>query len=309
MRTTRRLGYSGRPLADTPTAVTRFLRRSLSVSLLCLLLGLTAAAPVAAWSVLGHRLVGELAERRLTPAARAEVERLLAGESDPTLGGVASWADALRATDPERFKRTSRWHYVNFPAGGCDYRPERDCPNGDCVIAQIRRQRDLLADRSQPLEARRDALKFLVHFVGDVHQPLHAGNWPDKGGNGYQISLRTDLPPEEYARKRYVDGVMGTNLHSVWDYYVLGSRGLDAEAYADALAAAPPLRPAATRLDPADWARESCRLLDAQALYPPGHKLDHRYLDAQRPLAERQVRLAGERLAALLNGALDPARR
>ena len=64
-----------------------------------------------------------------------------------------------------------------------------------------------------------------VHFVGDVHQPMHAGSRPDSGGNRFQISLRTPIQPEEYAAKDYVDGVMGTNLHSIWDYYILASTG------------------------------------------------------------------------------------
>lgn len=262
-------------------------------------------APLAlGWSALGHRLVGELAQRHLNPAARAEVDRLLAGEPDPTLAGVADWADRLRDTDPDRFKRTQSWHYVNYKARGCDYQPARDCPDGNCAIGAIERQREILADRSQTREARRDALKFIVHFVGDIHQPMHASDRDDKGGNGYQISLRTDLEPEAYARKKYVDGVMGTNLHSVWDYYVLGSKKLELSPYAAKLDALPwpPAAPATS--DPSAWAGESCRLIESRHLYPEGHKLDIAYLDAQRPLAEQRVRQAAYRLASLLNETL-----
>lgn len=273
-------------------------------------------APAAlGWSALGHRLIGELAQRHLTPAARSQIAELLAGEPDPTLAGVATWADTLRDNDPELGKRTSRWHYVNFQSSGCDYQPKRDCPNGDCVIAQIDAQRKLLADRSQPLTARRDALKFLVHLVGDVHQPLHASNRKDKGGNDFQISLRTPLAPEAYARDRYIDGVMGTNLHSVWDYYILGStnlgaaepaaRGNQTDAYADKLdALAWPKPTAKETADPVAWAEESCRLVDAQQLYPAQHKMDKAYLDAHRALAEQRVRQAAFRLANLLNATL-----
>ena len=98
------------------------------------------------------------------------------------------------------------------------------------MIGAIETQRAILADPKQPREARRDALKFLVHLVGDVHQPMHASNHDDLGGNEFQISLRTDIAPEKYARNKYVDGVMGTNLHSVWDYYVLAERRLDLQA-------------------------------------------------------------------------------
>ena len=277
------------------------MRRLLLTALLLLL-----APSAMAWSALGHRLVGELAQRHLSPAANAEVATLLAGEPDPTLAGVATWADTLRASDPDRFKATSRWHYVNTPAGTCRFDSQRDCPGGECVIGAIEAQRQILADRRQPHAARRDALKFLVHFVGDVHQPMHANNRGDKGGNDFQISLRTDLPPEAYARARYIDGVMGTNLHSVWDFYILGSQGLDLRQYAARLDALPwpPMTPPVSAAQ--GWAGESCRLVDSRNLYPATRKMDRGYLDAHRPLAEQRVRQAGYRLAALLNATLVP---
>ena len=281
--------------------------RRAAVFLLALAATLAASTPAFAWSALGHQLVGELAERHLDPAAEAEVRRLLAGEPDPTLAGVAAWADRLRDLDPERFKATSTWHYVNTPPGAhCEYVPERDCPDGNCVIGAIERQRAILADRSQPLEARRDALKIIVHFIGDVHQPMHANNHDDLGGNRYQISLRTDLEPEAYARKHYVDGVMGTNLHSIWDYYILGTERLSLQQYAARLDALPwpPMPADGPETAAGAWAGESCRLVDARDIYPPGHKLDDGYLDHFRPLAEQRVRQAAWRLAQVLNEAL-----
>ena len=278
--------------------------RPLIAALLCL--GATSTA--LAWAPLGHALVGELAQRHLDPKAQAEVARLLAGEPAPTLAGIASWADELRNTDPERFKATSRWHYINAKGGGCDFDLTRDCPDGDCVVGALDRQLAILADRKQPLDARRDALKFVVHLVGDEHQPMHAGNRPDSGGNRFQVSLRTPLEPEAYARKSYVDGVMGTNLHSVWDYYILASRGLALRDYADALdsKANPPAAPLPGAGVLQEWAGASCRLIDAHGLYPGEnqHKMDHIYLDRFRPLAEARVQLAGKRLAQLLNQAL-----
>ena len=277
----------------------RLLRLSAAFALLL-------AVPLASgWARLGHALVGELAQRHLTPAARAEVDRLLAGEPDPTLAGVASWADDLRNTDPPRFKATSKWHYINAKGGGCDFDEARDCAGGGCVVSAIRAQLAVLGDRTQPIEARRDALKFVVHFVGDAHQPMHAGDRTDAGGNGYQISLRTDLEPEAYARNKYADGVMGTNLHSVWDYYVLGENGLSLPQYAQELDARPwPPQPASPDSTPMGWAKESCRLIEARGLYPPGHKLDRAYGDAMRPLAEQRIEQAAWRLATLLNRAL-----
>jgi hypothetical protein len=275
--------------------------RRLSTALGWLLLAIHVDAH--AWARQGHQLVGALAEAQLTPAAREEVTALLAGEDDPTLSGIAAWADEMRNADPDRFRATTPWHYVNTPPGSCAFEATRDCPDGACVVGAIEAQRRLLADRTQPATVRRDALKFVVHFVGDVHQPLHASNREDLGGNQFQISLRTDIVPEAYARAHYTNGVMGTNLHSVWDYYLLASAGLDLDAYRARLAAAAPL-PSEAVGDAQGWAAESCRLIDTLALYPKRHKMDARYLSRMRPHAEARIRIAAARLAALLNEAL-----
>ena len=268
---------------------------SLAVSSLSLFAG-----PADAWGDLGHRLVGQLAQPLLSRKAAAGVAELLRGEPEPTLAGVANWADTLRASEPERFKATSRWHYVNFSLGSCRFEAQRDCKDGACIVGAIEAQRHLLADRSQSIEVRRDALKFIVHLVGDVHQPLHASNRPDRGGNDFAIMLHTEIPPEEYAREKYKDGLMDTHLHSVWDYYVLASAGLKPAEYAARLAPAVRL-PRSSQGGPRAWAAESCRLIDRRSLYPPTHDLDERYLDAMRPFAEKRVRQAAGRLAQLLN--------
>jgi nuclease S1 len=272
------------------------------------LLFLLVFSPAAlAWSALGHRLVGDLAQRHLQPATARQVRALLAGEAEPTLAGVADWADTLRSSDPAAARRTSRWHYVNL-GPGCDYEPVRDCADGDCVVGAIRAQQAILGDRRQAREARRDALKWLVHLVADAHQPLHAGNRPDRGGNRFQVSLRTDLPPGAWARDRYRDGVMGTNLHAVWDYYILATPRIDARAYARRLDAMP-WPPKAAVATPAAWAEESCRITNAPTFYPRQHRMDRGYLDAERPLAERRIREAAFRLARLLDATLGaPAR-
>lgn len=280
------------------------MNRRLFYCLLALLCALPGSA--SAWGALGHRAVAALAERHLDPQAHAQVQALLAGEPDPTLAGVAMWADDQRNADPERFKQTSRWHYINAKGGGCAFDLPRDCPGGDCVVSAIEHQLAILRDRSQPALARREALKYVVHFVGDVHQPMHAGSRTDAGGNGFQVSLRTDIEPEAYARKQYVDGVMGTNLHSVWDYYLLASLREPLPQFTDRLDALPwPPMPDAPASPPLAWAKESCRLIDARNIYPQTHKMDHVYLDTWRPLAEQRVRQAAWRLATLLNQALD----
>jgi len=146
-----------------------------------------------AWGSEGHRLIAEVAESQLTATARAEVNRLLALEPGSTLGSISTWADEHRSP------ATAALHYVNFPrGGGCRYEPGQNCVNGACVVGAIERQTAVLASNA-PDEARLKALKHVVHFVADVHQPLHAGFADDAGGNTYQLQ----------AFRR------GTNLHAL----------------------------------------------------------------------------------------------
>src|SRR4051794_21572713 len=270
-----------------------------------LLLLLLASPAALAWSALGHRLVGDLAARHLQPSTQREIRALLTGEPEPRLAGIADWADGLRDSDPAHFRATARWHYINL-GPDCDYVPARDCVGGQCLVGAIAKQQAILADRGQPLQRRRDALAFLVHLIADAHQPLHAGGRDDKGGNRYQVSLRTDLPPPPFARNQYSDGVMGTNLHAVWDYYLLATPRLTARAYADRLASLPWPPKNDASLDPALWVGESCRL--ANRIYPTTHVMDRTYLDHQRPLAELRIRQAADRLARLLDATLAPNR-
>ncbi|XHS78288.1 S1/P1 nuclease [Burkholderiaceae bacterium UC74_6] len=300
---------------NTKTSRSKWLRRA-SITLVA---ATVLAGPSAiAWSHLGHWLIGDLAQPLLTPAAQQQVAVLLKGEADPTLAGVASWADELRSSGSDLAKKSAKWHYVDLDPNRCEYVPQRDCAEGACVIAAIDEQRKILADTTQALEARRDALKFIVHFVGDVHQPLHAGSrqdaegHTDAGGNKYQISLRTAIASESRsAKRRSVGEPVPTNLHAVWDFYELESAVMPAEAYSAKLQKEGIPRFTPENLgSPADWAVESCKGINAQALYPLDsdgqwqHKLGGAYLDAKRPYAEERVRTAAGRLAAVLNEAL-----
>ncbi len=247
-------------------------------------------APVQAWGPLGHGTVAALAQRHLSPAAEAEVIRLLAPEHTQQLADVASWADQIQ-NDPALdalWKQTRSQHYINFH-GNCDYVPVRDCRDGRCVVGALQYYVGILGDRRQPDSARREALKFVVHFVGDIHQPLHAGSRDDKGGNAYQVQF---------------DG-KGSNLHKVWDSGMLNSRRLDWQDYARTLDAGAPVTLPAPRepLDDAyaQWAQESCRISSAPGFYPDGHTIGAAYVGAELPVAEQRVRMAGRRLAELLN--------
>ncbi|GGA67408.1 endonuclease [Arenimonas soli] len=268
-------------------------------TLITLALALALAAPPAlAWSRQGHQLVGELAERELSPAALAQVQDLLADEPNPSLAGVSTWADEIRAAESELGKLSQRWHYVNIPGDDCDYDAARDCPDGECVIGAINAQASVLGDASRPRQERIDALKFLVHFVGDAHQPMHAGYPHDRGGNRHQLNYTGKGSPEGE----------GTNLHGVWDYWIVQGAGMDTADYADHLQTlALPSDPAAGLDNPAQaWTLESCRLIKAESLYPPGRRITDAYLDQHRPVAEARLRLAGARLAALLEKTLVP---
>jgi hypothetical protein len=242
-----------------------------------------------AWGPDGHRIVAELAQRHLGPAAEAQVERLLAPEHTGRLADVATWADDMQ-DDPSQqvlWKATRGLHYINFRDRTCDYRPPRDCRDGRCVVGGLQHYVALLADRHQSDAVRRQALKFVVHFVGDVHQPLHAGYRHDKGGNTYQVRFRGQ----------------GSNLHRVWDSGMLRTRGLAWQDYARQLDARGPVAlPAADAAPFVAWAQESCRL--SADIYPDGHTADAGYVQAHLPLAERRLREAGRRLAELLNRTL-----
>jgi len=251
---------------------------------------LLLATSAYAWSEFGHRLVGELAERQLSEAARMQIADLLRDEPDTTLASIAAWADTAR--DLPEYEATSRLHYVYLRDDNCRYDAQRDCRDGRCVVAAIPMYAAQLADQTLPRQQRIEALKFLVHFVGDVHQPLHAGNRADEGGNKFQVNLEGE----------------GTNLHSVWDNRILRSAKLDRATYADRLDAR---RIEAARLadgDAAAWAMESCSMLASRAIYPPKPgKLAPDYLVRMRPDVESRIIQASERLAAMLEQALGAA--
>src|SRR5687768_12079862 len=121
-----------------------------------------------AWGGEGHQLLALIAEDQLTPAAKAAVKELLDG-ANISDAEVVNWADEIRR---ER-RETAPWHYVNIPHDAEAFDRGRDGRDGDNVIDAIERQAKVLADKTQPREKRMEALKFVIHFVGDIHQPLH----------------------------------------------------------------------------------------------------------------------------------------
>ena len=197
-----------------------------------------------AWGETGHQVVALIASAQLTPTAKAKVDRLLAIEPGATLASISTWADEHRSPP------TAPWHYVNFPRGQpCAYLAERDCPGGNCVVGAIERQVAILRSDTNA-ELRLRALKYLVHFFGDVHQPLHAGFGDDRGGNSYQL--------QAFGR--------GTNLHALWDSGLIGAMQIEPAVLAKELAAQPGVAAVATTFG--TWAEESCRIVTEVEFYP-----------------------------------------
>ena len=136
--------------------------------------------PVRAWGPTGHRVVGELAQRRLTPEARSELKKLEGGRS---LAQVANWADFVKSDSA--YDRYRPWHYVNMEKGK-DYHASKKSKDGDLIRAILHFE-DRLRDKALSSKDRKEALRFLIHFIGDLHQPLHVGYAKDRGGNGVRL--------------------------------------------------------------------------------------------------------------------------
>jgi hypothetical protein len=251
---------------------------------------LAVPQPALAWGASGHAIVAELAQRRLEPGPLAKVKALLGGEV--SLASIASWADDVRPHETE----TSNWHFVDIPYDASRYDPARDCqesPRGDCVIQAIGRLRGVLADGSQSREARARALKFLVHFVGDIHQPLHcAERSHDRGGNDVMVFFFGNR----------------VALHAVWDTSIIDKRVFNWGEYVRYLEEEWFPKEDAAKLakgGPVDWALES-HAIAVKVVYaiPGDFNLGEDYYKKALPVVDRQLAAAGVRLAKLLNEAL-----
>jgi hypothetical protein len=262
-----------------------------------LVLAVASAVRLQAWSAQGHRLVAQIASERLTPTARRNVEWLLGAQS---LADVSSWADRYN----DGVYQTFYWHFVNIPADAPGYDRDRDCPRQptvaegtrpdawrDCVIDRIRYNRERLADLSLDRADRAIALKFLVHFVGDLHQPFHALG-VGHGGN--------DIPVTVFGSETC--GNFPCNLHSVWDGGLVAHRGLDDARYVTALNEMIRQRGWESRSGgtPTEWAMQSHDAAKA-ALLPSHASVDEAYYRAHIGDVDQRLALAGLRLGALLN--------
>ena len=204
------IGNTRLPNSASECALERWWRsRRLALSALLFPLFIVTTSPGWAWGTAGHAIIADIAESRLSPQALAQVLQLLALHHQRHLSDVASWADEWRFNHPE----TGPWHFVNIPLLASNYDSVRDCPNGNCVVAKIDEFTKVLADRERSPEDRLQALEFVVHFVGHVHQPLHVSNNDDEGGN---------LIPVTYLGQSVSDRGYPWTLHSVWDTAIIG---------------------------------------------------------------------------------------
>jgi hypothetical protein len=244
-----------------------------------------AATLEAAWWDLGHRIVARLADTRLTPRARAAVHQILEGQS---LADASVWADNIKNYRHD----ADALHYINIPLGDTVYVPQQHCPSGRCIIVAIETDRRLVADPGTPPAARAEALRFLIHFMGDLHQPLHVGDDHDRGGNDREVTLLGHA----------------TNLHKLWDGEMIDSLGLTQESYFSYLRKrmASIDTKAMERGTVADWAMEGHRIAvrDVYGKLPSDGRIGLDYMRASRPIIDRQLIAAGVRLAAVLNQAL-----
>jgi hypothetical protein len=239
---------------------------------------LSAPSSLFAWGANGHRVVGRIAMHHLTDEAARAVECILGPEG---LDQVSTWPDEIRS-DPS-WKKADPWHFISIDDGETLETTQRD-PAGD-VLEAIQRFTAVLRDPQATQPAKQEALKFLVHFVGDIHQPLHVGRRADRGGNSVKVTL--------FGQE--------TNLHSVWDAGVIDNEKLsfsELAAFID--------HPTQQEIQawqgsaPADWANESKAVRDRVYQIGDG-KLSYPYAFAEIPLIKRRLLQAGVRLAGLLN--------
>jgi len=256
------------------------------VALAATLIAITAQ-PAMAWGRVAHRASAKLAESRLSPRTRAMIRQLL--EPGESLADASTWADEHNRDIPG----SASWHFVNVPIWAPHY-DSRDCRRQGCVVSKIAEFKSTLFDQSAPVQKRRMALRFLVHLVQDVHQPLHVADRNDRGGNSVQL---------RYGRYD------NTNLHQVWDSGLL-SRAFrnedDLMRHLEVLARRPEARDWLSGR-PEDWADESLtvgrhayRIPGTELTLRSGDSIGREYERENVPRAADRLARSGVRLAAIL---------
>jgi hypothetical protein len=234
-----------------------------------------------------HRIVAEIAEHFLEPRPAEHMRVLLALDNETSLADVATWADELG----EQRRATARWHYVYIPLGAVAYDATRDCSGGTCVVEKLEQYAAVLRDKTAAPRDRLEALKFVVGFASDIHQPLHASDNGDRGGTRVAIVF---------------DG-RAMNLRQLWDDEILGDGG---SAHDMALDLAGSISKSDRRAwqsgSAADWANESHALAKGfvYRYLPPSRVLPSSYQSGAQLVELDRLKHAGVRLAWILNRAL-----
>jgi hypothetical protein len=265
-----------------------------------------------AWGVEGHQIVAAISREYLTPQVLVKIDQMLAADPDTLTAhdmiAVSTWADVYRSSHPE----TGQWHFVDVELDQPDLKaacfgfPAPDTvasrgPAHDCIVNKVAQFAAELGTPALPAAERLLALKFLIHFVGDMHQPLHAADNHDKGGNCVLLNL---------------GGPRQVNLHGYWDTVAVAGLGEDPLIVAQTLARGIKSEDKAAweKGDPQAWALESFDLART-VVYTLGSKpgcapdqspisLPPGYDKTARETVSIQLQKAGVRLAAVLNRAL-----
>ena len=258
--------------------------RKLCVALIAGGLAAVLCSPAHAWGKTGHRVTGYIAEAYLSDAAREHVRAILGRED---LAEASTWPDFMRS-NPDRFwqKTSVPWHWVTIPVGKT-YAEVGAPPEGDAIYA-LGRFRDVLLDDSASREDKQIALRFIVHLIGDLHQPLHAGNGTDAGGNRFGVMF--------FGRR--------SNLHSVWDSEMIDHEQLSYSEFGDWLLRRLDEETVAglQQTNPAVWADESAAIRDG--IYPDAdgdRDIRWDYIYAHRETVRTRLTWSGIRIAAYLN--------
>ncbi len=252
--------------------------------LLLLMIGLAQGSRADDWGQKGHRATAAIATQYLSPKAKKAIKKLLGSE---TLVIASTYGDEIKSY--KEYQKYSSWHYVNI-APGLTYAESEKNAYGD-LVKGIETCEEILKSKTSSQEEKIFHLKLLIHFIGDLHQPLHLGQAEDKGGNDFQVRWFND----------------GTNLHSVWDSKMIESYGMSYSELAENFGSIP--KEAIARLETGDlmnWVKEGQDL--AQQVYATaevGEKLGYRYMADHFDLVTQQLQKGGVRLASVLNQIFD----
>ena len=259
-----------------------------------------------AWGFFAHQTTARIALENVKPETRVGIERLLKSASAlgtpgcdlKNLEDASVWPDCLRK-DYWRWGYTFAWHYRTAPV--CEaYNPRANCSGQNCILAQIERSAKILADESLPDPVRLEALAFMVHFIGDVHMPLHSGDHDDRGGN--DIDTAYGIAP-------------GLNLHWIWDG-PLAERAITSAEVPLVRRYTAEERATFGGGTPADWGRESWET-SRDFVYPEAFDrpacegedlpdetaLTQEDIERAIPISQRRVQQAGIRMAEYLDTA------